>query len=108
MFYNFIDKLSGGSKILEKIKYRLYRFVAANASGPDDILIVTPSDHIIAMELYEEAIQEAIAKAANGFIVTLELFPQNLKQAMGISNAKGMTSFLSEKTKSSDGQRIYR
>jgi hypothetical protein len=49
------------------------------------------------MELYEEAIQEAIAKAANGFIVTLELFPQNLKQAMGISNAKGMTSFLSEK-----------
>jgi hypothetical protein len=26
------------------------------------------------MELYEEAIQEAIAKAANGFIVTLELF----------------------------------
>jgi mannose-1-phosphate guanylyltransferase len=46
-------------------KYRCgYRF-AAFASHPD-ILVITPSDHIIdEMQLYEEAIQEAIEKATN-------------------------------------------
>jgi mannose-1-phosphate guanylyltransferase len=54
----------------------------------DDIFVLL-SDHIIgAMELYEASIQEAIAKAANGFIVTWN-HSLNLKQAMGISNAKG-------------------
>jgi flavin-binding protein dodecin len=43
------------------------------------------------MELYEESIQEAIAKAADGFINFESL--QNRKQAMGISNAKAMTWF---------------
>jgi mannose-1-phosphate guanylyltransferase len=32
----------------------------------EDILVITPSDHIIdEMQLYEEAIQEAIEKATN-------------------------------------------
>jgi mannose-1-phosphate guanylyltransferase len=36
---------------------------AAFASAPDDILIVTPSDHIIGnADLYEQSIQEAIEK----------------------------------------------
>ena len=49
---------------------------AAFASGPDDILLVTPSDHIIGgIKLCEAAIQEAISKAANVFIVTFEIVP---------------------------------
>jgi mannose-1-phosphate guanylyltransferase len=66
------------------------------ASGPDDILIVTPSDHIIGGWSCEASIQEAIAKAAMVYR-NFGIIPQNLKQAMGISNAKGMTSFPLEK-----------
>jgi mannose-1-phosphate guanylyltransferase len=53
------------------------------AADPDDILIITPSDHIIDdMEAYETAIQEAVEKAAQGYIVTLGLCPLNRKQDM--------------------------
>jgi mannose-1-phosphate guanylyltransferase len=46
---------------------------AAFAAGPDDILIITPSDHIIDdMEAYETAIEEAVEKAAQGYIVTFD------------------------------------
>lgn len=63
---------------------------AAFASGPDDILIVTPSDHIIgAMELYEESIQEAIAKAADGFIVTFGIIPTKPETGYGYIERKG-------------------
>ena len=63
---------------------------AAFASGPDDILIVTPSDHIIGgMELYEAAIQEAIAKAANGFIVTFGIIPTKPETGYGYIERKG-------------------
>jgi mannose-1-phosphate guanylyltransferase len=55
---------------------------AAIAFATDDILIVTPSDHIIDdIEAYETAIQ-AVEKASEGFIVTLELLPQSRKQVM--------------------------
>lgn len=63
---------------------------AAFASQPDDILIITPSDHIIgAMELYEEAIQEAIAKAANGYIVTFGIIPTKPETGYGYIERKG-------------------
>jgi mannose-1-phosphate guanylyltransferase len=49
----------------------------------EDILVITPSDHIIdEMQLYEEAIQEAIEKATNGYIVTFGIVPLNRKQDM--------------------------
>jgi mannose-1-phosphate guanylyltransferase len=49
---------------------------AAFASDPETILIVTPSDHIIGdMEQYNKAIQEAVEKASNGFIVTFGIIP---------------------------------
>ena len=49
---------------------------AAFAADPDDILIVTPSDHIIDdMAEYETAIQEAIEKASQGSIVTFGIVP---------------------------------
>ena len=49
---------------------------AAFASKPDDILVVTPSDHIIGeMKNYKNAILEAVEKALNGFIVTFGIIP---------------------------------
>lgn len=63
---------------------------AAFASGLDDILLVTPSDHIIgAMDLYEAAIQEAIAKAANGFIVTFGIVPTKPETGYGYVERNG-------------------
>jgi len=44
---------------------------AALAADPSDILLVTPSDHVIVgKEQYDQAIQEGIAKAREGYIVT--------------------------------------
>ena len=49
---------------------------AAFASKPDDILVVTPSDHIIGeMKNYKNAILEAVEKASNGFIVAFGIIP---------------------------------
>lgn len=63
---------------------------AAFASQPDDILIVTPSDHIIGkMECYEEAIHEAVEKAANGYIVTFGIVPTKPETGYGYIERKG-------------------
>jgi mannose-1-phosphate guanylyltransferase len=63
---------------------------AAFASQPDDILIVTPSDHIIDnMEQYEEAIQDAIDKASKGFIVTFGIVPTKPETGYGYIERKG-------------------
>jgi mannose-1-phosphate guanylyltransferase len=63
---------------------------AAFASEADDILVVTPSDHIIGeMERYEEAIQEAVEKAANGYIVTFGIVPTKPETGYGYIERKG-------------------
>lgn len=63
---------------------------AAFASNPDDILIVTPSDHIIdRMENYNEAISKAISKAKDGFIVTFGVIPTKPETGYGYIEAKG-------------------
>ncbi|MFV8374669.1 mannose-1-phosphate guanylyltransferase [Flavobacterium sp. LB1P71] len=63
---------------------------AAFASDPDDILIVTPSDHIIdAMENYEAAINEAVEKASNGYIVTFGIVPTKPEIGYGYIERKG-------------------
>jgi mannose-1-phosphate guanylyltransferase len=63
---------------------------AALASHPDTILIVTPSDHIIdEMKQYEEAIQEATQKAAQGYIVTFGIVPTKPETGYGYIERKG-------------------
>lgn len=63
---------------------------AAFASKPNDILIVTPSDHIIGnADKYEESIKEAIEKANNGFIVTFGIIPTKPETGYGYIERKG-------------------
>jgi mannose-1-phosphate guanylyltransferase len=63
---------------------------AAFASDPEDILIVTPSDHIIdKMENYNSAINEAVAKAQEGFIVTFGIIPTKPETGYGYIESKG-------------------
>jgi mannose-1-phosphate guanylyltransferase len=63
---------------------------AAFASHPEDILVVTPSDHIIdEMESYENAIQEAIEKASKGYIVTFGIVPTKPETGYGYIERKG-------------------
>lgn len=63
---------------------------AAFASDPDDILIVTPSDHIIdMMENYNKAIDEAVSKAQEGFIVTFGVIPTKPETGYGYIESKG-------------------
>lgn len=63
---------------------------AAFASQGEDILIVTPSDHIIGkMERYEEAMQEAVEKASKGFIVTFGIVPTKPETGYGYIERKG-------------------
>ena len=63
---------------------------AAFASNPDDILIITPSDHIIDKEEdYNIAIQEAISKAKEGYIVTFGIIPTKPETGYGYIESKG-------------------
>ncbi|MFD2939544.1 mannose-1-phosphate guanylyltransferase [Flavobacterium notoginsengisoli] len=63
---------------------------AAFASNSDDILIVTPSDHIIDKEEdYNIAIQEAISKAKEGYIVTFGIIPTKPETGYGYIESKG-------------------
>lgn len=57
---------------------------AAFASQPDDILIVTPSDHIIENEInYNKAVKNAISKAEQGNIVTFGIKPSKPETGYG-------------------------
>jgi mannose-1-phosphate guanylyltransferase len=63
---------------------------AAFASQPDDILIITPSDHIIdEMDKYNEAIKTAISKAIEGYIVTFGIVPTKPETGYGYIESKG-------------------
>jgi mannose-1-phosphate guanylyltransferase len=63
---------------------------AAFASKPDDILVITPSDHIIEDEnKYLEAMTEATEKAAQGFIVTFGVHPTKPETGYGYIEHKG-------------------
>ena len=63
---------------------------AAFASNPDDILIVTPSDHIIdKIEDYDKAINEAVLKAREGYIVTFGIIPTKPETGYGYIESKG-------------------
>ncbi len=63
---------------------------AAFASNPDDILIITPSDHIIdKMEDYNGAINQAVIRAQEGFIVTFGIIPTKPETGYGYIESKG-------------------
>lgn len=63
---------------------------AAFASDPEDVLIVTPSDHIIGqMENYNSAIDTAVSKAQEGFIVTFGVIPTKPETGYGYIESKG-------------------
>ena len=63
---------------------------AAFASDPEDILIITPSDHIIdEMQQYQAAIEEAVEKAGEGFIVTFGIVPSKPETGYGYIERKG-------------------
>lgn len=57
---------------------------AAFAVEPEDILIVTPSDHMIAGdEAYQNAMKDGIEKAKGGFIVTFGIQPTRPETGYG-------------------------
>lgn len=57
---------------------------AAFAANPDDILVVTPSDHVIVGEqAYQEAIETGIEKAKDGYIVTFGVQPTRPETGYG-------------------------
>src|SRR5690606_24393001 len=57
---------------------------AAFAAEPDDILLVTPSDHVIVgNEAYQQAIAEGIDKAREGYIVTFGIQPTRPETGYG-------------------------
>lgn len=63
---------------------------AAFAAQPDDILFVTPSDHLInSNDRYTSAVSRAILLAREGFIVTFGLNPSRAETGFGYIEAKG-------------------
>jgi len=57
---------------------------AAFAADPDDILLVTPSDHIIdKMEDYNNAVQKAAQIAREGYIATFGIIPSKPETGYG-------------------------
>ena len=63
---------------------------AALAVEDDDILIVTPSDHLIEdMEAYQVAMKKAIALAEKDYIVTFGVHPTHPETGYGYIEHKG-------------------
>ncbi|CDS91500.1 Mannose-1-phosphate guanylyltransferase/mannose-6-phosphate isomerase [Sphingobacterium sp. PM2-P1-29] len=63
---------------------------AAFAAQPDDILVVTPSDHVIVGDQgYTTAIQEGIEKANQGYIVTFGIQATKPETGYGYIEYKG-------------------
>tara|TARA_R110002020_G_scaffold256355_2_gene470038 strand:+ start:12332 stop:13330 length:999 start_codon:yes stop_codon:yes gene_type:complete len=63
---------------------------AAFAAKPEDILFVTPSDHLITSKLaYNTAVERAIQLAQEGYIVTFGLKPTRPETGFGYIEAEG-------------------
>lgn len=63
---------------------------AACLADPEDILLVTPSDHLIENEeLYQASVYRAIELAKNNKIVTFGIVPTRAETAYGYIEAKG-------------------
>lgn len=91
------DNFHLSQKVLEKAKVSAMDIVeatprntsaaiafAALAAEPDDILIVTPSDHVIeGQAAYEAAIKSAVGLAEQGYIVTFGIQPTRPETGYG-------------------------
>lgn len=63
---------------------------AALKANPEDVLLVTPSDHIITdMESYEAAVNEAVALAKQGALVTFGIAPSKPETGYGYIECAG-------------------
>lgn len=63
---------------------------AALAVDPDDILIITPSDHLIQnQDAYEKAIKEAVELAKKDFLVTFGVVPSKPETEYGYIEYEG-------------------
>lgn len=63
---------------------------AAVKSDPDDILLVTPSDHLIEnQDLYQASVYRAIELAKNDKLVTFGIIPTRAETAYGYIEASG-------------------
>ena len=63
---------------------------AAFALDEEDILLVTPSDHLIEEQrIYEEAVNKAIQLATEGFLVTFGLVPSKPETGFGYIEHQG-------------------
>lgn len=63
---------------------------AAFAMQKEDILLVTPSDHLIeGQKTYEEALQNAVGLAREGYLVTFGLVPTKPETGFGYIEYKG-------------------
>lgn len=64
--------------------------IAAFASDPDDILLITPSDHVIkGLHQYENALKEAVLKANENYIVTFGIQPTKPETGYGYIEHSG-------------------
>ncbi len=99
-----IDNYMLSRKILGKTKVRQYKEIveacprntaaaiafAAFSAEPDDILLVTPSDHLIKnVTLYHQAVYEAIALSNRNYIVTFGLQPKSPETGFGYIEYNG-------------------
>lgn len=63
---------------------------AAFAASEEDILLVTPSDHIIEnVQAYQNSVNEAVALAEEGYIVTFGIKPTKPETGYGYIEANG-------------------
>lgn len=63
---------------------------ASFASSEEDILLITPSDHIIEdVQAYKNSVKEALALAEDGYIVTFGIKPTKPETGYGYIEAKG-------------------
>jgi len=73
---------------------------AAFSAAPDDILVVTPSDHIIkGADAYKEAIDKAIRLAKQDYLVTFGAVPTRPETGYGYIEHDGDMNVLSFKEK---------
>ncbi|NVJ48604.1 MAG: NTP transferase domain-containing protein [Cytophagia bacterium] len=99
-----VDNFQLSRKDLEKVGIKNYQEIieacprntaaaiafAAFSSNPEDVLFVTPSDHLIESDgRYQKAVESAIELAKAGFIVTFGLKPRHPETGYGYIEAKG-------------------
>lgn len=87
----FLEKVKG-SKIVEATPRNTAAAIAfaALACEPDDILIVTPSDHLIeGQENYEAILREAVELAKEDYIVTFGIKPTKPETGYGYIEYQG-------------------